>query len=86
MLRYLLVLTGLLGLVLTQEFDPLRQNDPVEISGSKLFELVGADPKAIVGFRYDPTSPEEWIQIPIQIDEMHFQEWEVIKPGDCRLV
>ena len=33
-------------------------------------------------FRYDGN--EEWTQIPIQIDEMHMQDWEIIKSGDCR--
>ena len=32
--------------------------------------------------RYD--GDEKWTQIPIQIDEMHMQDWEIIKPGDCR--
>ena len=61
--------------------DIFRQFDPVVFKGETLWELIGTDPKAIVGFKY---SNENWVQIPIQIDEMHLQFWDVIKPGDCR--
>merc|ERR1712156_1299504 len=58
--------------------------DPVVLNGNDLYELIGADPHSIVGFRYDGN--EVWTQVPIQIDEMHYQNWEIIKPGDCRII
>merc|ERR1711963_169990 len=64
--------------------DPFRFYDPVVMNGNDLFELVGADPTSIVAFKYDDKN--EWTQIPIQIDEMHMQDWEIIKPGDCRII
>jgi hypothetical protein len=62
--------------------DPFRLYDPVVLNGNDLFELIGVEPSSIVAFRYD--GDEKWTQIPIQIDEMHMQDWEIIKPGDCR--
>jgi len=73
-----------LGLTTTGANDPFRLYDPVVLNGNDLYELIGADPPSIVGFRYDGN--EEWTQIPIQIDEMHMQDWEIIKPGDCRII
>ena len=64
--------------------DPYRLYDPIVLNGNDLYELIGADPPSIVAFKYEGN--EEWTQIPIQIDEMHMQDWEIIKPGDCRLV
>ena len=63
--------------------DPYRLYDPIVLNGNDLYELIGADPTSIVAFKYEGN--EEWTQIPIQIDEMHMQDWEIIKPGDCRL-
>ena len=66
--------------VLTQ--DPLsREADPVILKGSVLPELRGLLPDTIVGFRFNNLGV--WEQIPIQIDEMHVQDMDVIKNGDC---
>lgn len=66
--------------------DPLRLFDPVELTGADLYELLGEDPVSIMGFRFEPDSIEQWSQIPIQIDEKHYQEWQKVRPGDCRLI
>ena len=62
--------------------DPFRAYDPVELTGSDVYELYGWDPASIIAFRYEET--ERWTQIPVQIDEMHEQLWEAVNPGDCR--
>ena len=38
---------------------------PVVISGKQADALIGADPRRIVAYRYD----EEWVQVPVQVDE-----------------
>ena len=68
--------------VLVVNSDPFRQYDPIELTGSDLYELYGWAPASIIAFRYEES--EMWTQIPVQIDEMHEQYWEVVKPGDCR--
>lgn len=73
-----------IGFVSSVIEDPLRLFDPVELTGADLYELLGEDPASIMGFRFAPDSIEQWEQIPIQIDEKHYQEWQRIKPGDCR--
>ena len=62
--------------------DPFRAYDPVELTGSDVYELYGWDPASIIAFRYEETGI--WTQIPVQIDEMHEQMWEAVNPGDCR--
>ena len=61
---------------------PLRDYDPVVMNGNDLYELIGVKPESIVGFRYEDNG--KWTQVPIQVDEMHMQDWSVIKNGDCR--
>lgn len=60
-----------------------RHADPVILRGPDLPELLGQDPNMVVGFRFSDAAVS-WEQIPVQIDEMHLQEWLVIKQGDCR--
>jgi hypothetical protein len=62
--------------------------DPVVLTGAELPELIGATIPSIVAFEHRPSSnlDENWIQIPLQIDERHLQNWENIKNGDCRLI
>ena len=62
--------------------DPFREYDPVELTGSDVYELYGWDPASIIAFRYEDS--DTWTQIPVQIDEMHQQLWEAVNPGDCR--
>ena len=70
----------------TVNSDQFRQYDPIELTGSDLYELYGWDIASIVAFRYEESLNEKWIQIPIQIDEMHEQYWEVVSPWDCRII
>ena len=60
-----------LGLISHSSGQINRYYDPIELTGNDLFELIGAVPASIVGFRYDGNN--DWHQIPIQIDEMHHQ-------------
>ena len=53
---------------------------PVVINGSQLQELIGASIHSIVAYKFDG----DWIQIPLQIDEKHWQDWATIKKEDCR--
>ena len=43
-------------------------------------KLKGENIDLIVGFVYNSL----WVQVPIQIDEKHWQDWVTIKNGDCR--
>jgi hypothetical protein len=63
-----------------------RKYDPVVLKGSDLPELLGIKVEFIVAFQLNYTNNKvsNWTQIPIQIDEMHVQDWEIIKHGDCR--
>lgn len=63
-----------------------RNYDPVVLKGSDLPELLGIKVEFIVAFQLNYTNNKvsNWTQIPIQIDEMHVQDWEIIKHGDCR--
>ena len=74
-------------------FDSSRLYDPIVFKGIDLPELLGTEIDSIVGFVYQPNSSplisdgHAWVQIPIQIDEKHWQDWTVIKNGgDCRYV
>ncbi len=66
------------------ELPVFRQFDPVVLAGSDLPELISKPIDRIAGFVDDINSEEVWTQIPIQIDERHYQYWDVIKDGDCR--
>ena len=58
-----------------------RSFDPVILEGRQLPEILGAQIDTIVAFRFNL----KWEQLPIQIDEKHWQSWEVIKGfNDCR--
>ena len=63
--------------------------DPVILNGYELPELIGANIDDIVAFmvvkEYDEFH-QKWVQIPLQVDEKHWQDWNVIKNGDCRYV
>ena len=66
-----------------------RQLDPIVLKGSDLAELLGTPIGQILGFNFDPNArnSNQWTQVPIQIDEMHYQSWETIKnEPDCRKV
>ena len=55
------------------------------LKGSDLTELLGTPINQILGYSFNANG--QWTQIPIQIDEMHFQKWETIKhEPDCRKV
>ena len=63
--------------------------DPIVLKGSDLAELLGTPIGQILGFNFDPNArnSNQWTQVPIQIDEMHYQSWETIKnEPDCRKV
>ena len=45
-----------------------RSKDPVTFKGTSLPCMLGKNPKDLVGFRFDASG--QWVQIPIQIDEM----------------
>ena len=63
--------------------------DPIVLKGSDLAELLGTPIGQILGFNFDPNArnSNQWTQVPIQIDEMHYQSWETIKNElDCRKV
>lgn len=57
-----------------------RIYDPIVLKGAELPELKGENIDFIVGFVYNSI----WVQVPIQIDEKHWQDWVTIKNGDCR--
>ena len=78
-----LVLAVTESITLSQDVSS-RMKDPVVLKGQDLFEIVGKEPESIVAFKYQ--GPDSWQQIPMQIDEMHNQYWDVIKPGDCRII
>ena len=60
-----------------------RRYDPVVIMGVNVTELYWRMPNDLVGFRY--LRDEGWEQFPIQIDEIHVQDWNNIKNGvDCQ--
>ena len=60
-----------------------RIYDAVVLKGFDLPELLGVPPSQIFGYTFD--SDGQRIQVPIQIDEMHYQKWDVIKhEPDCR--
>ena len=62
-----------------------RIHDPVVLKGSELPELLGVPTWQLLGFNFN--SSGQWTQVPIQIDEMHYQKWDVIKHvPDCRKV
>ena len=67
--------------VVSLDSDSKYYYEPVVLTGNDLPELLGVNIEEIVAFQYY----DEWIQIPIQIDEKHIQNWEVIKNNsDCR--
>lgn len=69
-----------------QSFPASRHADPVVLKGVDVPELFWHMPNDIVGFRY-MTDADEWQQIPIQIDEKHYQDWHNIKNQiDCLLL
>ena len=63
-----------------------RFYDPVVLPGIDLPELLGKRIDTIVLFAYKNGNSrgQNWEQIPLQIDEKHWQDWNVIKNGDCR--
>lgn len=61
-----------------------RYLDPVVIDGKQLPELLQRDFKNFVAFRINLEN--QWKQVPLQIDEKHLQQWQVILQGDCRIV
>ena len=63
-------------------FDNERLYDPIVFKGSDLPELLDSEINHVVAFAFQ--SDSTWSQIPIQIDEKHWQDWAVIKNGDCR--
>ena len=68
--------------VIVNSFSPKRKFDAIVFKGEDLPQLLDVPVNYIVGFTY---SKDSWTQIPIQIDEMHLQNWETIKNGeDCR--
>ena len=71
-----------------RRFSSDRKLESVVLKGAKLPDLTNVPIDFIVGFAYSNIVGEEWQQIPLQIDEMHWQNWDVIKnPGsDCRIV
>ena len=78
-LIFLLIVTGNVA-----DVSKYRQYDPVVLDGGHLRELLGAEIDSIVGFRVDYDS-KEWQQVPIQIDEKHWRQWEALKNySDCR--
>ena len=61
-----------------------RHADPVVLLGKDVPELNWYFPHDLVAFRYR-TAFDGWSQIPLQIDERHFQLWDRIKNGvDCK--
>ena len=56
--------------------------DPVVLTGADIPEKIGILPSTIVGFRFLESS-KSWEQVPIQIDEKHWQLWNNIKDNDC---
>ncbi len=62
----------------------VRKFDPVVLNGSTLPELLGKPVDKIAGFAFKIGDKEGWTRIPIQIDERHYQDWNVIKKDDCR--
>ena len=60
-----------------------RHADPVILVGEQAHDLLGIDPEKLVGFRYDDTVGG-WEQVPVQVDEKHYQDWLVVKQGDCQ--
>ena len=62
-----------------------RVHDAVVLKGSDLPELLSIPTWQILGYNFN--SSGLWTQIPIQIDEMHYQKWDIIKHvPDCRKV
>ena len=62
-----------------------RVHDAVVLKGSDLPELLSVPTWQILGFNFN--SSGQWTQIPIQIDEMHYKKWDIIKHvPDCRKV
>ena len=62
-----------------------RVHDAVVLKGSDLPELLNVPTWQILGYNFN--SSGLWTQIPIQIDEMHYQKWDIIKHvPDCRKV
>ena len=62
-----------------------RVHDAVVLKGSDLPELLSVPTWQILGYNFN--SSGLWTQIPIQIDEMHYQKWDIIKHvPDCRKV
>ena len=62
-----------------------RVHDAVVLKGSDLSELLSVPTWQILGYNFN--SSGLWTQIPIQIDEMHYQKWDIIKHApDCRKV
>jgi hypothetical protein len=60
-----------------------RVHDAVVLKGSDLKEILSVPTWQILGFNFN--SSGQWTQIPIQIDEMHYQKWDIIKHvPDCR--
>ena len=80
-LTRLILLLGTVG-----GFSSDRQLESVVLKGAKLPDLTNVPIDFIIGFAY--TNTGEWQQIPLQIDEMHWQNWDVIKNSgtDCRIV
>ena len=80
-LTRLILLLGTVG-----GFSSDRQLESVVLKGAKLPDLTNVPIDFIIGFAYSNTG--EWQQIPLQIDEMHWQNWDVIKNSgtDCRTV
>lgn len=61
---------------------PERNADPVVLKGKDVTELYWKHPDDIVGFNHDGT---QWNQVPIQVDEVHYQLWDNIKnKKDCK--
>ena len=84
MLKSTLLILGVsLTLVWGQSQDPLsREMDPVVLKGTDVPNYYGASVNDIAGYSWDQTSGR-FTQVPIQIDEMHLQDYDVIKNGDC---
>ena len=63
---------------------PSRHADPVVLMGKDVPELNWYFPQDLVAFSYDAVE-DSWTQIPLQIDEKHFQLWDRIKNSvDCK--
>ena len=80
----LTILFFFIGAILGQQQpDPYsRFADPVVLTGVDVPEVLGFKPENIVGFSYSRSSGR-FTQVPVQVDEKHYQQWHVLKDEDC---